>query len=215
MIELSLVESNARIEEMILRALVEDLNSTINRALKPITDKVRPIIEQAIKGTPEYSSLLGGTLQGELGVVNPQLKLENIIDVWVKSTTVKLDKVTKLGKKLKGGLTLTAIDDNFENVTSMRDAIQVTGKGQQLPWLEWLLLRGDEVIIKDYEINTGPRANRSRTGLATMVSVERGKWRVPPEFSGTEQSNFVTRAIDSIDDNIQDIIIKQIQDNIL
>jgi hypothetical protein len=48
---------------------------------------------------------------------------------------------------------------------------------------------GDITIIRDYQVEIKPGAGRS--GNSIMVSG--GSWRVPPEFSGTLQNNWLTR----------------------
>lgn len=39
-----------------------------------------------------------------------------------------------------------------------------------------------------------------------MVKGPNRQWGVPPEFSGTEGNNFVTRALDGADEDILDLL---------
>ena len=43
-----------------------------------------------------------------------------------------------------------------------------------------------------------------------MISGRKG-WRVPPQFAGTKSDNFVTRAVDGILPELEEIIIKKVQ----
>ena len=44
-----------------------------------------------------------------------------------------------------------------------------------------------------------------------MVQGKGKKWRVPPEFSGTPRNNFVTRALDSIEDDIVKLMERKLK----
>jgi hypothetical protein len=73
-----------------------------------------------------------------------------------------------------------------------------------LPWLQWLLLEGNATIVRNYTVSFGP--NRfSRTGFALMrPSLQ--SWKVPSEFAGTINDNWITRAIDGAESNIQKLL---------
>jgi hypothetical protein len=90
-------------------------------------------------------------------------------------------------------------------------AMTKTEKGESLPWLEWLLLKGNDKIIQDYSITYINNSYRSRTGSAIMVSNPNG-WRVPVNFAGTEDNNWTTRAINKISDKISKVIQTNIED---
>jgi hypothetical protein len=79
-----------------------------------------------------------------------------------------------------------------------------------LPWLEWLLLYGGKIIVRDYRVKMGSN-NRSRTGMAVMVESSGSNWRVPTEFAGTSNNNWVTRAINKIDNKILDILETELE----
>lgn len=93
------------------------------------------------------------------------------------------------------------IQSDYTDVLNSSAAVFKTEKGTDLNWLEWLLLFGSKTIIKDYEVEFGYNP-RSRTGQAIMRGVKRGKWSVPYEFSGTQNNNWITRAIDSVESDI-------------
>jgi len=85
----------------------------------------------------------------------------------------------------------------------------VTEKGESLPWIEWLLKRGDDIIISDYHVVEG---DHGRTGMATMKPGGNYKVsRVNPSFSGTEDDNFVTRALDGKEMEIANILASSLR----
>ncbi|MHA2101335.1 MAG: hypothetical protein ACW99A_21975, partial [Candidatus Kariarchaeaceae archaeon] len=69
--------------------------------------------------------------------------------------------------------------------------------GMNLEWLEWLLLRGDERIIKGFHIKFGP-SEFSRSGNAIMILKEEDSWGVPNKHASRGKHNFITDAIDTI-----------------
>lgn len=85
-----------------------------------------------------------------------------------------------------------------------------TAKGEQIPWLEWLLTRGNEIIIADYHIKFG-FAMASRSGGAIMAPTL--EWSVPSQFAGTRDDNWITRAL--TDDTYQAAIGRLIQNVLL
>lgn len=105
---------------------------------------------------------------------------------------------------------IEAIQANFQNVLGLPEAQQLTNKGVSLDWLDWLLIKGDKTIIREYEIEPA-QGRRSRTGLAVMVKAKKGRWKVPAQYAGTVNKNWVTRAIDDIPDSkIENIIIQEV-----
>ena len=73
-----------------------------------------------------------------------------------------------------------------------------------MPWLEWLLLKGNQIIVRNYEVKIGSNS-RSRSGDAIMISSSEN-WRVPPEFIGTNTNNWTTRALSKIEDELNSLI---------
>jgi hypothetical protein len=106
------------------------------------------------------------------------------------------------------------IRDNFDDVLGNESAIVVDSvSGITLPWLEWLLLYGGKIIVKNYKVRMGSNRN-SRTGMAIMVESEGNNWRVPPEFAGILTNNWVTRAINKLDDKIISILESELEKSI-
>jgi hypothetical protein len=60
-----------------------------------------------------------------------------------------------------------------------------------LHWLQWMLIRGDETIIVGYEYN--PQTGLGRSKLGNMK--KGNSFRVPPQYAGTSDNNFITRAL--------------------
>jgi len=211
---LKLIESNSSIRKMILEALQQDVSQTINRAIPLITKQVQDLVGSAIRSSNEYQSLQNGKLRFEFGIPDPSI-VDKVIDTWVNNINVDITKISITNAGLSGGFSIGMIASDFQDVLSLTDAqIIDTDKGYSLPWLQWLLLDGNKVLVKDYKVVLGPNPY-SRTGYALMRENSSSGWRVPAEFAGTAANNWVTRSIDNLSDAINNIFIQEIEKAII
>jgi hypothetical protein len=102
-----------------------------------------------------------------------------------------IDVVFKpFNNNLSGGISINIQPASFVNLLSLQEGF-TTYSGGTLHWLDWLLLKGDSIIIIDYQYN--PKIGLGRSKLGNMKAG--GSFRVPPQFSGSEDDNFITRAL--------------------
>lgn len=206
-----ILESDSTIRKMILEALQEEVESTFRKAVPEITENIQKIINRAIRDAPEYASLLNGQLRLEFGLYDAASQVDAIVDTWTNNITVDVKPIKITNAGLSGGFSIGMIASDFNDVLSLSSAEMVDAeRGYSLPWLKWLLLEGGKVLVKDYQIVLGP-SPYSRTGYAIMKSDSSSNWRVPAEFAGTITNNWVTRAIDSLTDEITTMMTQQIE----
>ncbi len=209
------LESKRKITTDIAKCIAAEMNKGFIKVSRIITKQIQDLVMATIKASPEYSSLVNGddigSLKAQFGLVNPIQKLDQIIDAWVQSIQVEFIKVKYRGTSLKGGISIRMIQNNWSDVLALPAATQVNRgpAGGNLRWLEWLLLNGDRIIVQNFEIQIPGPHNRSRTGLAVMVERVGKQWKVPPEFSGTAQNNFVTRSLAQL--KFDDVISAQLK----
>jgi hypothetical protein len=188
--------SDAVMYRKILGAARNHLNSAMYRAAPQIVLRLRQFCKEMIEGTSEYGSLLNGELLGELGIPDVKGRLEQILETVARSVQVQVIPIRANGTQLNGGMRIYMLQSDFADVLRL-PAAEYFSHEHLIPWLGWLLLEGDRIIIADYEIfrdlNAAQKA-RSRTGQALMRP-GRG-WRVPPDYSGVADDNFLTRAFD-------------------
>ena len=190
---LKVLETEQEIQKAVLKALLDDASKIMATASKRLTKKLPLVIETAITSQPEYSSLINGTLKDEFGLTNPTVKIDSLLDIW-SNINVTYKKPNISGNQIKSSLSIFAIKSDYSDVLGSAAAVQVTKKGQSLEWLDWLLNQGDKIIIKEYELVSG----KGRAGNVVMRKNVKGKWGVPPQFAGTPNNNWITRAIQSI-----------------
>lgn len=191
-ITLKLLESVDQIENNILSALATQFNSSMKSNKSRILDSIKILIPPWILNQPEMQSFLSGgtnSLVGQFGITtNPSSIVNTIISSIVNSTTIS---IVPYNNKLKGGgIEINIQPDNFSNLLNLPQGHSVYYDGD-LHWLDWLLNRGDQIIVVGYEYN--PQTGLGRSKLGNMKTG--GSFRVPPEFSGTQENNFVTRAL--------------------
>lgn len=209
-ISIKLLDSNSEIYKKILDALLPQITQYMNGVVQKLKFEISPIIEQAIRNSPEYEAILVGKLKYELGIPDPSVKLEGLIDIWLNSIEYNYNKPIISNNKIKSSFSVNMIRIDFSDVLSTDFAKVVdTIRGYELPWLQWLLLDGTKTIISDYEVLFGQN-RASRTGFAIMTP-SNNSWRVPSNYAGTIGDNWITRAIDSASPQIQNILDKAIQ----
>lgn len=209
---LKLLESNNQIVKKILVSLQDHLTTVFDKTKKNILKPVQDKIKVAIETQPEYDSLISGQLKYELGIPSPDF-VRSIVDIWVQSIEIRSSAITIAGNSLSGGFSINAIESTYNDVLSSSQSVVIDeNTGSRIPWLEWLLLRGGDILVAEYEVKMGPNP-RSRTGQAVMVSSNQN-YSIPAKYAGTESNNWVYRAISSLDDSILDIIRNEVQRNL-
>ncbi len=187
---MKIIQSNARVRAKINKILAKEGNKALERASRNIERKVKPLIRKAVAGSPEISSLSGGTLKYDFGLI--QDPAGEIVNAVVGSVVVNVSKIRATKAKFSGGITVSIQPDDLRNLLSLPVANQIIEDGSALPWLQWLLLSGDSIIIASagVEYKSG-----GRSGGAVM-SKDFAPFRVNPMFSGSSSNNFITRAIE-------------------
>lgn len=196
---LQIITPMSEIEKMVAAESCKVLNTKIPHAIKDIENDISNTLKHVFVNSPEYDSLTSGDdLAKAFGIPQSDAikKLDTIIDVLASSIVVKFKRLRASGTTITGGIEVGAFLANFKDILRLPEAQVITDKGQSLPWLEWLLIRGDTIIITDFEISFGSYPT-SRAGGALMVESVGGVWRVPPQYSGIITDNWITRAVDA------------------
>ncbi len=202
-----LLESNTVARQLILEALLPDIKSYVDNALDQLKTQLPPILNRAVVETPEYESLLAGKLRQELGIVDGASKVAGLLSVWSSTINIERKGPSISNGNIRGNFSVNMVRIDFSDVIYSEYASMVdTMRGYSLPWLEWLLLEGNRTIIDNHEIVLGANP-RSRTGSAIMINSKQS-WRIPTEFVGTIEDNWITRAIDSVSSEVEDLLQK-------
>lgn len=199
------------IRSSVLDDLAKQLASTFKKASPRIRERVGEVAVDAIKESPEYASLLSGRLRNELGVVNPEPILQAVVRNIQNGVFVTSQGARRAGNNIDGGMTIEILKGDYSEVLEVAGANFTSEGTHDIPWLRWLTLEGDAILISDFRFSAGHSAY-SRTGDGLMLP--KGSWKVPSQFSGVESDNWLTRALDKILPSVEKILTEEIQANL-
>ena len=202
--DLKFLENPGTIEKQIMKIIQKQSRIVMRKAGIAVLKRVKIAVGAAIGASPEISSLLGGSLQAELGVANPGTATGEILNAWINSIGITYKTNMK-----ESYFTLYGIKDDWSEALSLPSSKYLTAKGQTIPWLQWLLEAGDATFLVDYDVSMNPQGSNSRTGKAVMVRAKKS-WGVPPWAAGTTEDNLVTRSLNEIMPAIQSIMQQEL-----
>ena len=205
-ISIKLLESNNAIVKKIHKALVKLFNRRFSKRSNTILSEIRPLVASALMSSDEIKSLSSGALKIDFGLTSdPSGAIVNAI---VDSLDIDIKKATGTAAGIKGGLLITMQPIDYNNLFSLSVAEQITEKGVSLPWLQWLLTFGQQIIVANFGVEYGAGKGRSGGGY---MSVDERPFKVSSQHAGTVDDNFITRAIDSVAPQIKSILMKGVQ----
>jgi len=204
MVSIKLTDPIDIIEARINQAIADHINSVIARQKQRLIGKLKESVYSWVGSQPEIDSLrsegLPNSLNSQFGLRGGQgdSVVASVITAVVESTEINIKKIDK---KLKGSIDFNFQPKDFQNLLSLPDGHVVTEKGVDLHWLNWLLTRGDEAIVTNYQYVP---STDGRAGGGSMKAG--GVFRVDPRFSGTTDNNFITRAFNGKQSEISKLI---------
>jgi hypothetical protein len=189
-----------KIEKDINRALARDLDVRIGKNRNKVLRAIKTASIVWLESQPEIISLrqtsVPGSLSSIFGINEGEADsiVNQIVQAISESINLNVGKSNQFSKTL---IELNFQPKDFNNLLSISGAKTLI-EGGSIPWLEWLLTKGDAIIISGYYYK--PLFNKGRSGGGLMIPG--GVFRVPPEFSGTVENNFITRTFEGKQEEI-------------
>lgn len=191
--------------------LVNDVRARYRSVYPKIKSAVKTFVSQELRRefyeSDTVQSCINGILKPELGLQEPAANLEAILVKMI--STIDISVSAPRDQKGILQITLEAVRKDFEDLLSLAAAQQdwtdATGneiKGPPLPWLEWLILRGGKVIIRNYVSKVGPILGRSDEPML-MKPAKPGFWKVPSQYQGTKTDNFILDILRNVDNTLE------------
>lgn len=193
-------------EKRLLQEFVKQLNDKLVRAIPQIRKEVANECDLRIRNSPEYDSLLYGSLKTELGVDSAPQRLNDILNIWLESIRVQLSPFKVVGTRIEGGLQITGMDTTDFQQSKHSSPANITLKdGSVWPWLEVLVLGSQPIYGYYYTLPNRHEAEYSRAGGFQRKKIG-ASWQLSGEYSGVEKDNFVTRSLKRIETRLAEII---------
>lgn len=193
MITIKLLDTVGSIQKKVNKAIAEEANKILSQNKNTILRDAQSLVAGWISSQPEMLDLqssVPGSLAGQFGLYpgQGQNSVISIVNSIKNSITVDLKRFND--NLSGGGLEINFQPTNFINLLNLPQGF-VNYEGGKLHWLDWLLTKGDTVIVVSYHYNA--KTGIGRSGLGNMT--KGGSFRVPPEYSGVDSNNFITRAL--------------------
>lgn len=211
------IEEDFSFRQALQKEIAERFSAFLTSINTELKREIKKLVGEALEDSPEYQSILGGILREHFGIANPGEVLAEIVQ-FIKST-VAVRKTSPAGFYDIGGIQAAVLADVYELLGLKASSyISYSKRNGELiiPWLSWLLLDGDELIIADYEINFDKSRASSRTGNAIMVKAGKNRrsrgWKVPNQFSGTVGNNWISRSLEPVIPKIQALVYSTCED---
>lgn len=187
-----LLDTVKSVESNINTSISSVINDKLSRNTSKIIRLSKEYIKQSILSSPEIAALSSSdptSLAGQFGFnISASSVISAIVASIVESTQIKF---IQYNNRLRGGgFNLFCQPSNFLNLLALPQGHTIY-TGGDLHWLDWMLTKGDTIIVVNYRYN--PQTGLGRSGLGNMI--EGGSFRVPPQYSGNVTNNFVTRAL--------------------
>lgn len=195
--------SVSKMTKAFLDDFAEQLHIKAKAAKSLIKQDIKEFIYNELRNSPTARSLeSGGNLAYNFGLT-PPISAEVVEEICTRSADnimLGYSKFRRAGLRIVGGFKLGIIKADYSDVLKIHNTeyVSVNAKGESNPvqWLKWLLLEGDKIVVQNYGI-IYKNSESSRSGAALMVK-KRGPYRVPPEFSGTDNDNWLIREFSGI-----------------
>lgn len=194
-----IVDTPQQIKTGMYNAIAKEINPDMSRKAKAIEDIVKIHVRQALVESPAIQSLYGGLLKADFGLTSDPTGA--IIESIVNTTKVTYKPIRNANSG--GVFEITVQPISYSNLYALGVSQQAI-EGGSLPWLKWLLEAGDTILIVDFGVEYG---DFGRTGQARMTGKNR-PFKVNSSFSGVPNDNFITRALNSRQQDIINAILK-------
>ncbi len=192
----------------ILDRIVERLNKAVYLSVSGIKQRISELVNGAILNSDTCQSLLNGSLYHELGVIDAQSVISEVIKNISAGISIKIDDIRRFGTQLQGGMRIEMVKGDYSEVIDAAGAEFISEGGYNVEWLKWLTLGNDEILVQNFHY--APSLTKgSRTGAGLMLPT--GNWSLSAQYSGTYGDNWITRAIETTLPEFENIITQEIQ----
>ncbi|MFQ3578576.1 MAG: hypothetical protein SNJ71_00365 [Bacteroidales bacterium] len=195
-------ESSIKFDDRTInQAIAKYLNDKVEKIIrsKSFLERYREIIDELFQSSPEFLSLSSGILKDIFNLQLFRSFYDSMISAIVSNTRVYY---RKMNGSIPGLIQIETIRSDYSEVLSLPGA-----KIQGVEWLKFLLLEGDK-WIKVSNITVTP----SQILYTNVNPTPDGAYfRIPSEFSGTIDNNWILRSLDELGYLVTNYIASRLQ----
>jgi len=199
---LNLLQNNSDIEKGLLLELANQINKRAYSIRSRVQLYSQALVEDRLSNCPEVIALLdeNSDLHKQFGA--PSENVKQVMILFSKSVVCSVNPLTVVSRGISTKPLFTIKSIFVSELESSPLASVLTNKGKELHWLNWLLVCGDSIVIEGFHYglpNSYERKHFSREG---GLMYKGNQWFVPPQYSGDDTNNFITRSLQGIEDDI-------------
>lgn len=187
----------------VIGGFVDLINKDLRKKKRKKVEQIKKIVFNSIYNSAELDSIRNGELKFSFGLPPGDDPTPIIAQAVTESIEISDPNFKKSGKVVSGSFRVDIQPSSFFNLLNKSFGQVETEKGLTLPWLNWLLTEGDSIIIASWDVEFG---NFGRSGGGHMI--EGTGFTINSNFSGTIDNNFVTRSLNSISEDILNILME-------
>lgn len=205
-ISIKLSQSTKTIENKIKKAIADEMNNLIRKRKARLLGVMKKAVDGWVSSSPFIMDLASGgvgSIAAEFGIfAGSEISVaDSIKQAITESTTIEFGK---FNKTLRGGLQIRFQPSSFVNLLALPEGFSSTSAGK-LHWMEWLINRGDQILIFDYSFQPGLEG---RSGGGVMLGG--GSYRINPKYSGTQDNNVFTDMFKNREQQISNILEREL-----
>jgi len=194
------------------RIMEKNFISLSNRVLL----KIQALVPQWVMESDEISDLRNREdIWAQLGIPNDMLNvvIQDIARLSATTIGAKFVKRRSGTGYAIGRIEIFMFPSAMGRFLSLKSGKYITEKGVEIPWLKSLLLDGTQILVTDFTYVPGDFSDNenNRTGKGMMIESPGSYWRIPSQYSGTLQNNFITRSILPHLGELQQLVLTDLQ----
>lgn len=193
--------NNKQLEKQLFQAVLSEIRKRIRKNESSVQRRLENAIKKWVMDSDTIQSLMENkhfSLKATFGLTDVDAQ-QAVNDLTIAIGRCLRAEIRDSAKSIE--VEFSFVRSDFSDLLSLSCSSFMTEKGKDIPWLNWLLTQGDRVVVADYRYIP---ADNGRSGYGIMIG---GKsFRVPPQFSGTPQNNFVHQVFDGKDKELESIM---------
>lgn len=207
---IKLTESNRVIESKIIHEARKVATPRLRKGYLIVKDLLPKLIKERITEDPVWQSLMSGRLRQELGLINPQRQLNDLLQEILSERSIPRPELLTLSnsKNVLGRMTFWAVPSDYQSLISSDAAYyySVSRRGKtKIEWVRYLLTSGNRPIFFNTRIQYFKKQTpKSRAGFALM---KRAKGQSYKLGEGTQNNNFLKKAMKDVEGQLHAIFI--------